>query len=178
GDYGFPDVKKLTKQQYQSLLERNFGDKSKDIMKLYSVKGNNALNTYNELKCDWMMATQYYLEYVRSLNSKKSTYIYLFNHTMPGKETYGAFHSSDIAYWLNYFTPLRKAYWKKADYSIGDMMSSYLVNFAKTGNPNGTKLPKWAAYNKKSVTYQLIGDKTSNITLSKKKSDFWKQFFG
>lgn len=75
----------------------------------------------------------------------KKAYTYIFNHTMPGKKTEGAFHTSDVPYFLNIFTNLRKDYWKQEDFDLGDTMSDYLVNFAKTGNPNGEGLTEWHA---------------------------------
>lgn len=178
GDYGFGDCTKLTKQQFTNSVKNNFGNMANDILKLYQANNKNALSKYNELRSDFMMATQYSLEYMRTRHFKKQTYIYLFNHTMPGEKEYGAFHSSDLAYWFSNFTSLRKNYWKKEDYSIGTMMSSYLVNFAKTGNPNCSDTPKWAAYDKNKITYHYIGDTTKDVTLSSKKSDFWKKYFG
>lgn len=178
GDYGFRERAELTKKEYEDLVNSNFGDNAKNILKLYPVKGNNALSTYCELRNDYMMACQYCVEYARSLHINKSTYIYLFNHTMPGEKNFGAFHSADLAYWLSNFTSLRKDYWKKEDYAIGTMMSSYLINFAKTGNPNGTGIPKWAAYNKNKITYHYMADTTSDISLSNKKTVLWKKYFG
>lgn len=71
------------------------------------------------------------------------TYTYIYTHTMPGKRTEGAFHTSDVPYFLNIFTKLREKYWKEEDYALGDTLSDYLVNFAKTGNPNGEGLVEW-----------------------------------
>lgn len=75
----------------------------------------------------------------------KKAYTYIFNHTMPGKRTEGAFHTSDVPYFLNVFTKLRQDYWKQEDFDLGDTMSNYLINFATTGNPNGKGLTEWHA---------------------------------
>ncbi len=36
--------------------------------------------------------------------------------------------------------------WQEVDRRIADQMSSYWVNFAATGNPNGKGLPDWPSY--------------------------------
>ena len=46
------------------------------------------------------------------------------------------------------------------DKTIEDALSSYWVNFAKTGNPNGGNLPIWNTYNKQSGNIMVIGDTT------------------
>ena len=75
-----------------------------------------------------------------------SSYTYIFTHVMPGKTTsHGAFHTSDVPYFLNVFTKLRQEYWTEDDYALGDTMSDYLVNFARTGDPNGEGLVQWDA---------------------------------
>jgi para-nitrobenzyl esterase len=53
------------------------------------------------------------------------------------------------------------------------MISSYWVNFAKTGNPNGNSLPEWKSYNKESGNILLFGDVVEiKAALLKKETDF------
>jgi len=37
-------------------------------------------------------------------------------------------------------------------------MSTYWANFAKTGNPNGQRLPYWPAYNTRDYTTMILGE--------------------
>ena len=74
-------------------------------------------------------------------SQKKKSYTWFFDRVLPG-ETYGAWHSSDLWYW---FDTLDNGWrpWAEKDRRLAEMMSDYLVNFVKTGNPNGANLPKW-----------------------------------
>jgi para-nitrobenzyl esterase len=44
------------------------------------------------------------------------------------------------------------------DFSLSDKMSSYWVNFAASGDPNGSNLPKWTAYEPSNEPYLDLGD--------------------
>lgn len=101
-----------------------------------------------------------------------NVYTYLFSHAMPGKVNYGAFHTSDVPYFLNVFTKLRDKYWTEEDYALGDRMSDYLVNFVKTGNPNGEGLAQWhenrSEYGTIDYHYIQLDVETTEKTLSER----------
>ena len=44
------------------------------------------------------------------------------------------------------------------DRRLSNMMSSYWVNFAASGNPNGAGLPEWPAYNRDAEPALELGD--------------------
>ncbi|MBW8682795.1 carboxylesterase/lipase family protein [Chitinophaga rhizophila] len=55
----------------------------------------------------------------------------------------GAPHAAEIEYAMGNL-PHNKVYaWKKDDFTVSNTMLNYFANFVKTGNPNGTGLPKW-----------------------------------
>jgi para-nitrobenzyl esterase len=89
-----------------------------------------------------------------------ATYLYEFNHAPPAKENfpdYGAFHTSEVPYALHTLHTWNRK-WEQWDKSLEETMSSYWVNFAKTGNPNGAGLPKWKAYAAKKGFIMELGD--------------------
>jgi len=46
------------------------------------------------------------------------------------------------------------------DKALSDLIMSYWVNFAETGNPNGPSLPAWPAFNEKDQKV-IVFDKLS-----------------
>ena len=56
----------------------------------------------------------------------------------------GSPHGADVAYVFEHLNPSNPQI-TKADMDISEAMSSYWVNFAKHGDPNGEGLPAWPA---------------------------------
>ncbi|WDS37765.1 carboxylesterase family protein [Pseudoxanthomonas sp.] len=77
------------------------------------------------------------------------TWYYRFSYVaQPARtpQTQGAGHASEIPF---FFDTVDAKYGKAAtaqDRAVGRLASGYLVNFVKTGNPNGAGLPAWAPY--------------------------------
>ena len=77
----------------------------------------------------------------QDVQHKKPSYCFFFDRMLPGDHN-GAWHSSELWY---FFGTLKNGWrpFKDHDYKISDIMTTYLCNFAKTGNPNGEGLCQW-----------------------------------
>jgi para-nitrobenzyl esterase len=73
-------------------------------------------------------------------------YLYWFDQSPPAAQNapHGALHGAEIAYVFQNFD--RDRAWTDEDRHLGELMSQYWVNFAKSGDPNGPGLPVWPAY--------------------------------
>jgi para-nitrobenzyl esterase len=110
-----------------------------EFLKLYpAASDQQAFRAHNEMVRDngrvslWMWAMSW-----RQKNTQP-LYLYYWTHAPPGRnhDASGAYHGSEIAYAFNHGN-LPNEPWTDEDRRIGDMLSSYWVNFAKTGSPNG-----------------------------------------
>lgn len=176
----FATMTTLSVADYEKGIKDTFGNFAQECLDAYPVSGDNALEQYNQINLDGLMAQQYYNAKLRSLHSNNATYIYSYNHSLPGKTNFGAYHSSDVPYWLGTletFSADKTSYFTNADFDLSQNMTSYLINFAKDGNPNGKGLTKWKAYDG-SMTNFLIGDNTFEMQkFSKEKIKFWKNYY-
>ena len=104
--------------------------------------------------------------------SGRKAFLYQFTRVPPGPNpAWGAYHGSEIIYAFN---NVGRAPWAQdADRRLGDQMSSYWVNFATTGDPNGAGLPAWPAYDVRDEPYLALGDSVAAGThLLKPQLDF------
>jgi para-nitrobenzyl esterase len=75
-------------------------------------------------------------------------YAYRFSYVAESLKDPGAGHASDIPF---FFDTQAIKYGDKTtprDNAMGKTIAAYIVNFAKTGDPNGAGLPAWARYDR------------------------------
>ncbi len=173
-----PDPTAMTIAEYTEKITNVYGDLADECLSAYPASDDDeALASYVALSRENFLADQYFLAKARALKGNSSTYLYYYTHVMPGEnsDTIGAFHTSDVPYFLNYFSGERSDYWTQADYDMGEAMSSYLVNFAKNGDPNGSGLTEWGAFDGGMDFFEL-GDTISPLSFSEAKAAFWNTY--
>lgn len=87
---------------------------------------------------------------------KQPGFSWFFDRRLPGDEC-GAWHSSDLWYWFGTLKNCWRPMTQK-DYALSDLMTDYLTNFAKTGDPNGSGLPAWNASQKSQKQVLRLGE--------------------
>jgi para-nitrobenzyl esterase len=100
----------------------------------------------------------------------KRAYWYIFTHEPPlepGVRDLKATHASEIPYVFNNLAAPRTipdlssprlASASETDRALAGRMSSYWVNFAKTGDPNGKGLPVWPRFEDRNKPPYVLGE--------------------
>jgi len=88
---------------------------------------------------------------LQTKTGKSKVFLYYFDgkaEIPAGAEpgAYGARHASELPYVFRQLTEHGRPAPTPKDEALSDMMRTYWTNFVKTGDPNGTALPKWPTY--------------------------------
>jgi para-nitrobenzyl esterase len=133
-------------QAYIAQAKQRYGDLADQFLKLYPVASDadvplmNAAAQNDEIA--WNMR-----QFAEKASKKgKKGYAYFFTRVplQNGKPSgRGATHTAEISYVFNHAYSNGPLEWDDVDKKLGDQMSSYWVNFATKGDPNGNGLPQW-----------------------------------
>ncbi|HEU4391311.1 MAG TPA: carboxylesterase family protein [Blastocatellia bacterium] len=87
------------------------------------------------------------------------TYMYHFTKASPGEygRQPGAFHGSEIAFVFRNLQH-KAQHASKVDRALSGAMNAYWVQFAATGDPNGSELPSWPVYEEGDRQYLELGE--------------------
>jgi para-nitrobenzyl esterase len=143
-----------------------YGDRADEFLKLYPA------GTDEEANASQLAAFRDELAFVMRVWARAQTktgrskaFLFYFTHQPPppagasarGAMGTGATHGSEAQYIFQNLLPPRA--WTDLDRRVSDMLSSYWVNFATNGDPNGKGLAKWPAFDdRKSDRPMVLGD--------------------
>lgn len=108
---------------------------------------------------------------------KAAAYLYLFDRVPPDSACKCATHASEIVYAFNNVSLSARPF-QDTDRKLAETMSSYWVNFATKGDPNGPGLPTWAVYSEPRDELMALGDRVEGRPVQHKAAlDFLEGHF-
>jgi para-nitrobenzyl esterase len=159
--FGSP-MKALT---YKADAEKKYGENASAFLKVFPActdeEAARSQKLFSVLSFGWQ---NYHWASVQNETGKSQSYLYYFSHVPPGLPDFGAFHSAEFGYALKTLK-----YWNRPftayDHQLSEIMSSYWVNFATNGNPNGKGLPEWPSFSSENPTVMQFGDEVKSMDL-------------
>ena len=171
-DEGMVFGKPKTAEEFREQAAKDYGTEAATFLKFYpAANDTEAAASQIYVSRDMTFGLQNYTwANVQSRKGKSKVFVYRFTRKVPATGEYvkyGAFHTGEVAYAYDNLKFVNRA-WLPVDHELATLMSSYFVNFATTGNPNGAGLPEWKAYDVNNNSIMILGEKSESKTLPDK----------
>ena len=143
----FGGARKIATTDFARQVSADYGSEAADILAAYPHANDEDSTLSSRLIArdntfgwnTWTWAR------MQSQHGKGNVFIYYFDHHEPASPD-GAGHGTDVPFAFHTLTGRDGAQPDAADVALSDLISSYWVNFAKTGDPNASDLPEWPVY--------------------------------
>jgi para-nitrobenzyl esterase len=135
-----------TSAAYEKMIRDGYGEGADKILAAnpHAADADAATATKNIMRDSLFAWSTWTWARLQSSKGKGAAYVYYFDHRTPQTPA-GAPHASELGYVFRTLDA-RGGQPRPEDLAMSELVSSYWVNFAKTGDPNGAGLPKWPAF--------------------------------
>lgn len=167
---------------FREQVQNRFGDLADECLAVYPASSDEeAARSQFDMSRDEAFGIQAYIwAKIQSTEGTSPVFLYNFNRELPAHTTetqFGAFHSGEIVYAYDNLHTLDRP-WEIIDQEIADLMSSYWVNFARNGDPNGPGLPRWEAYSPLEESAMIFDTLSTQKTIPNlDQLGFWENYF-
>ncbi len=151
-----------TTEEWDTLLESQFGDRADEINRLYAVDTDRqVIKAAEQLMGDsWFGRHAFYMASDHSA-AGHPTYLYFYERHPPAEgQTIGASHALELAHVFGGFIPFWP--WDDRDDALVGEMQGYWTRFASTGNPNADGAPDWPLFDEVTVNEMNFGHEVTN----------------
>lgn len=171
---------KVNPDEFTKQMQQRFGTQAEAFLKLYpsSDPTQSSLSQKQSARDQGLVSMHLWVA-ERAKTSKTPAYTYYFTRGIPWPEhpEFGAFHTGDVPYFFANLKYLDRP-WETVDRKLAEMVSSYWVNFAKAGNPNGKGLSNWPAFDAAQQVTMELGEKIGVRAVAEKETlTFFTQYF-
>jgi para-nitrobenzyl esterase len=146
----------VTDEELSKAVDAMYGPFASRAFGMYRASAPDPL--YGSAGAQWVVDTMYRCPVVVQLNWHAAAgnpgYEYQFDRAAPGREAAGATHGAEVPYVFGNLGPN----YAVSDREISAAMQQYWTNFAKTGDPNGTGLPRWPKFDVTARGYMEFTD--------------------
>ena len=158
------DSTHVTAATFDAGIEQSYGKLPPQLLAAYPHATDETaqaarLGLERDLRFGWDMWVWARLQ---AATGKSPVYYYSFSQEppFPSGSIYAGWGASHFAELWYVFDHLDQDPWKwtAADRKLAEEMSAYWVNFARSGNPNGTDLPLWPAFTNAENKVQYLRD--------------------